>query len=118
MTLAFPIDTLRFNTCRLMNTDKISTPLSPISSYQWRKVKKFTQKQSNRVFQFNCKNEDLLMVICREGFTGMKRSRNDDGSGSAFQLKQPIILESSGQPQIMNGGSGQKLKTNDALMYL
>lgn len=48
----------------------------------------------------------------------MKRSRNDDGSGSAFQLKQPVISESSGQPQIMNGGSGQKLTTNDALMYL
>ncbi|KAJ9563908.1 hypothetical protein OSB04_009068 [Centaurea solstitialis] len=44
---------------------------------------------------------------------GMKRSRDDDVSGSASQLK-PV----SRQPQGMGGGSTQKLTTSDALTYL
>ncbi|CAH1417181.1 unnamed protein product [Lactuca virosa] len=79
-------------------------------------------KKIDDLFGDYSENEELLMVICREGSIvvnmRMKRSRDDDFSGSAFQLKPPINSESSGQPQMMNGGSGQKLTTNDALMYL
>ncbi|KAI3720274.1 hypothetical protein L6452_21187 [Arctium lappa] len=48
----------------------------------------------------------------------MKRSRDDDVSGSASQLKPPIISEASRQPQVMGGGSTHKLTTSDALTYL
>ncbi|KVH97754.1 hypothetical protein Ccrd_000113, partial [Cynara cardunculus var. scolymus] len=49
---------------------------------------------------------------------GMKRSRDDDVSGSASQLQPPIISGASGQPQVMDGGGTHKLTTSDALMYL
>ncbi|CAL0311942.1 unnamed protein product [Lupinus luteus] len=51
-------------------------------------------------------------------FTEMKRSRGDGFLN--FQLKRPFLSrrgEASEQPQIVNGG-GQKLTTNDALVYL
>ncbi|GFZ00105.1 SIN3-like 4 [Actinidia rufa] len=46
----------------------------------------------------------------------MKRSREDVDGG--VQLKRPSAAEPSGQPQMMGGGSSQRLTSNDALAYL